>query len=218
VIIRKPIQASILACMMLLAVFALPVAAENAPSSSTSKEGGWVSLFNGKDLAGWQKAHEPRVDPLWTVEDGAMTNQQGARDIATVADYRDFELTLEYKTVKGGNSGVFLRGRTEVQVFDSYGKEKPGDDDNGAIYGQFAPKVNASKPAGEWNALEIHFVGDTITVKLNGQLVQDNVKLSEVCGGALPGDLLDPGPIRLQGDHGKVWYRNLKLRPIPSNK
>jgi hypothetical protein len=204
--------------MMLLAVLALPVAAEKAPSSSTSKEDGWVSLFNGKDLTGWQKAHEPREDPLWTVEDGAMTNQQGSRDIATVADYKDFDVTLEYKTVKGGNSGVFLRGRTEVQVFDSYGKEKPGDADNGAIYGQFAPKVNASKPAGEWNALEVHFVGDTITVKLNGQLVQDKVKLTKVCGGALPGGLLDPGPIRLQGDHGKVWYRNLKLRPIPSNK
>lgn len=193
-----------LACVSLL----LPLAATAAPEPK------WVDLFNGTDLTGWQKAKEPRVDPNWTVDSGAMTNLEAAKDIATVTDYNDFELTLEYKTVKEGNSGVFLRGRIEVQVFDSYGKETPDTGDDGAIFGQFPPKVNASKPAGEWNSLEIRLVRDTITVKHNGQIVQDNVKLSKVCGGALPGGLLDPGPIRLQGDHGKVWYRKLKLRPI----
>lgn len=192
----------------------LSVMAEDVPSGKKSGQDGWVPVFNGKDLTGWQAAHEPRVDPLWTVEEGTMTNQEGARDIATIADYKDFDLKLEYKTVERGNSGVFLRGRIEVQVYDSYGKEKPSDADAGAIYGQFAPATNASKPAGEWNTLKVHLVGDTITVKLNGQLIHDKVKLTKVCGGALPGGLLDPGPLRLQGDHGKVWYRNLKIRPI----
>jgi hypothetical protein len=201
---------------LLLAALASPVKAENTNPGSKPVDGGWMELFNGKDLAGWQKAHEPRDDPHWTVEGGTMTNLEEARDIATIADYSDFDLTLEYKTVNGGNSGVFLRGRIEVQVYDSYGKEAPGTADDGAIYGQFAPKVNASKPVGEWNTQEVHLVGDTITVKLNGKLIQDNVKLTKVCGGALPGGLLDPGPIRFQGDHGKVWYRNVKLRPIVS--
>lgn len=208
---------SIIVCIGLFFAISTSAKAGDTLSSATYEENGWVQLFNGKDLKGWQKAREPRVDPLWTVEDGAMTNLNGARDIATIAEYKDYDLTLEYKTVKEGNSGVYLRGRIEVQVFDSHGKKTPDTGDDGAIYGQFAPKVNASKPAGEWNRLEIHLVGGTITIKLNGMLIHDNVKLSEVCRGALPGGLLDPGPIRLQGDHGKVWFRNLKLRPINKN-
>ncbi len=208
----------ILSYTLLVGVLAAPVRAEEGAQKAKPKKDDWVTVFNGKDLSGWQAAHEPRVDPLWTVEEGTMTNKEGAQDIATIADYRDFDLKLEYKTVKGGNSGVFLRGRIEVQVYDSYGKEKPSDADAGAIYGQFPPATNASKPAGEWNTLKVHLVGDTITVKLNGQLIHDKVKLTKVCGGALPGGLLDPGPLRLQGDHGKVWYRNLKIRPITANE
>lgn len=200
--------------ILALSCLLTPLSALAKPALSAAE--GWITLFNGKDLQGWQKAREPRVDPQWGVDGDAMTNLQGARDIATIAVYQDFELTLEYKTVKEGNSGVYLRGRIEVQVFDSYGKEKPGTDDDGAVFGQFAPAVNASKPAGEWNALEVRLAGDTLTVKLNGKLIHDKVKLTAVCGGALPGGLLDSGPLRLQGDHGKVWFRNLKLRPIPS--
>ena len=204
-----------IALAALLGVVVGPVLALS--DAAAPAKDGWIALFNGKDLLGWQKAREPRVDPKWAVDGDAMTNLDGARDIATIAVYQDFDLTLEYKTVKEGNSGVYLRGRIEVQVFDSSGKEKPGTDDDGAIFGQFAPAVNASKPAGEWNALDVHLVGDTITVKLNGKLIHDNVKLTTVCGGALPGGLLDPGPLRLQGDHGKVWYRNIELRPIGAN-
>ena len=203
---------STVAMLTICLLYPLAYAQDTSPASPDKD--GWLSLFNGKDLAGWQKAREPREDPLWTVEDGSMTNLEGARDIATVEEFTDFELTLEYKTVPHGNSGVYLRGRIEIQVLDSYGKEPPSTGDDGAIYGQFAPAVNASKPVGEWNKLEARLVNDTITVKLNGKLVHDNVKLTQVCGGALPGGLLDQGPIRLQGDHGKVWYRNLKLKPI----
>lgn len=172
---------------------------------------GWVKLFNGSDLEGWRNAREPRAENKWLIEDGAMTNVEHGHDIATVKSFKDFGLRLEYKTVPGGNSGVYLRGRIEVQVLDSFGKQKPGKGDDGAIYDQFAPLVNASKPVGEWNQLEACIVGDTLTVKLNGQVIHDKRKISEVTGGALPGKVTDAGPLLLQGDHGKVWYRNIEI-------
>jgi len=176
-------------------------------------EGEWKPLFNGKDLSGWQNARQPGGENKWTVEDGAMTNALHGNDIATIETFKDFDLKIEYKTVKGGNSGVYLRGRVEIQVLDSFGKNPPGNGDDGAIYGQFPPKVNASKPAGEWNVLEASYKGDKVTAKLNGQVIHDNQEIVKVTGGALPGGLNDAGPIMLQGDHGKVWYRNIMIRP-----
>lgn len=178
---------------------------------------GWDWLFNGRNLAGWRKAREPMVDPRWTVEDEALTNLPDARDIASTTDYRDFELSLDYRTVPAGNSGVFLRGRIEIQIFDSYGQSVPSSSDDGAVYGQLAPRVNAARPAGSWNTLWIRLEGATLTAKLNGQLIHDRVTLTRVCGGALPGGLLDPGPIRLQGDHGKVWFRRVYIRPLTTS-
>jgi hypothetical protein len=172
---------------------------------------GWVKLFNGSDLEGWRNAREPRAENKWLIEDGAMTNVEHGHDIATVKSFKDFGLRLEYKTVPGGNSGVYLRGRIEVQVLDSFGKQTPGKGDDGAIYDQFAPLVSASKPVGEWNQLEACIVGEEVTVKLNGQVIHDKRKISEVTGGALPGKVTDAGPLLLQGDHGKVWYRNIEI-------
>jgi hypothetical protein len=107
---------------------------------------------------------------------------------------------------------VYLRGRVEVQVLDSTGKNPPDNHDDGAIYDQFAPKVNASKPIGEWNVLEASYVGDSVTVKLNGQVVHDKQKIEKPTGGALPGGVNDAGPLMLQGDHKKVWYRNVEIK------
>lgn len=186
-----------------------------AGSPAAAEEDGWISLFDGSTLEGWRNARAPRAENRWFIEDGAMTNVDHGNDIATVKRYKDFDLKLEFKTVPGGNSGVYLRGRIEIQVLDSFGKEEVTNQDNGAIYGQFAPKVNASRPAGEWNQLEATIIGDEVTVRLNGMLIHDRQKLTEVTGGALPGKLSDPGPLLLQGDHGKVWYRNIMIREIP---
>lgn len=202
-----------------LAVF-LAAAFIGAPALAEKKccgdgeAGGWKKLFNGKDLEGWQNARKPGAENKWSVEGGAMTNAEHGNDIATVETFEDMQLKLEYKTVKGGNSGVYLRGRVEIQVLDSYGKGKLSTGDDGGIYGQYAPLVNASKPAGQWNTLEAQYVGDSLTVKLNGKLVQDGVKITKVTGGALPGGVNEAGPLMLQGDHGKVWYRNIMVRPI----
>ena len=174
---------------------------------------GWVTLFDGQNLDCWQNARRPKSENKWLIEDDTMTNQDHANDIGTKCQFKDFDLQLEYKIAKNGNSGVYLRGRIEVQILDSHGKEKISSHDDGGIYDKFAPLVNASKPAGEWNQLETAYVGDRLTVKLNGQLVLDDQQITELTGGALPGGVNDPGPLMLQGDHGKISFRNIKVRP-----
>jgi len=196
-----------IACLT-LCVLTLAVAAQAAD---------WRPLFNGKDLTGWVNARDPQAKNNWAVEDGTLTNTvtgHDGNDIATTETFKDFELKLQYKTVKDGNSGVYCRGRVEVQVLDSAGKPNPGKGDDGAIYDQFAPLVNATKPAGEWNDLEVRYVGDRITVKLNGKVVQDNIQITKPTGGALPGGVNEAGPFMLQGNHGKVWYRNIQVKPL----
>jgi len=176
---------------------------------------GWITLFDGETMEGWRNARRPNEPHFWTVEDGAMTNDaDNGRDLATVANFKDFELQIEYKTMPGGNSGVYLRGRVEVQILDSYGREKMDKGDAGAVYDQYAPLVNASLPPGEWHKFDIRYVGDKLTVKLNDKLVQDNVTISGVTGGALRRGVNEPGPIMLQGDHGKTWFRNVRIKPV----
>lgn len=186
------------------------------PAGEQELPEGWTSLFSGTDLTGWQNARNPGAENKWSVEDGAMTNVDHGNDIATIETFKDFALHIEYKTLPGGNSGVYLRGRVEVQVLDSHGK-KPEDlnkGDAGAVYDQYAPLKNAAKPAGEWHTVDIIYCGDLLTVTLNGERVQDSVRISEPTGGALPGGVNEPGPLMLQGDHGKVWYRNIRVKPL----
>jgi len=184
---------------------------------ASAADTGWISLFNGKDLTGWQNARDAKAENKWKAEDGTLTNTatgHDGNDIATVEKFKDFELKIEYKTVKDGNSGVYLRGRIELQVLDSAGKNPPGKGDDGAVYDQFPPKVNATKPVGEWNSLEVSYVGDVLTAKLNGQVIHDKQQIAKVTGGALPGGVDEPGPLMLQGNHGKVWYRNIMIKSL----
>ncbi len=176
---------------------------------------GWISLFDGETLDGWQNARRPGEPHFWRVEDGVMANDaDNGRDLATTANFQDFELRIDYKTVPEGNSGVYLRGRVEVQILDSYGNEELNAGDTGAVYDQYTPLVNASLPPGEWHSFDIKYVGDKLTVMLNDKLVQDNVTVSSVTGGALRGGVNEAGPLMLQGDHGKVWFRNVRIRPV----
>ena len=177
--------------------------------------GSWETIFNGKDLTGWQNARDPGAENQWIVRDGSLTNRKpGVNDISTTDSWRDFELHVEYKTVRGGNSGVYLRGRIEVQILDSFGKKEVGDGDAGGVYGQHAPKVNSAKPTGEWNSFDVRLIDNMLHVVHNGETIHDNVMLTDLTGGALPGGLNDPGPLMFQGDHGKVWFRNIKIRPL----
>lgn len=210
--VTRSLRASALLLTLLAAVPALPAAASEADDE------GWIALFNGKDLTGWQNARKADAENKWLVEDGCLTNEHHANNIGTVEQFKDFDLKLEYKIVAHGNSGTYLRGRIEIQILDSFGKKELGTGDDGGIYGQYVPKVNASNPAGEWNKLEATYVGDTLTAKLNGKVVQDGVKITKVTGGALRGGVNEPGPLMLQGDHGKIWFRNILIRPHPAEE
>jgi len=192
----------------------------------TIPEGATI-LFNGKDVNNWTtRSGKPAG---WKVEDKILHIVPGSGDIMTKEHFIDFFLHLEFRCpdmpeAKGqakGNSGVFLQGRYEIQVLDSYGINIPGKGDCGAIYDQFAPLVNACKPPMEWQTYDVIFraprVDETgnvieptrVTVLQNEQVIQNNVQLPGVTGGALDDQVGKPGPLLLQ-DHGNlVAYRNI---------
>jgi 3-keto-disaccharide hydrolase len=171
-----------------------------------------VELFDGKTLDTWnlQIANRPSG---WSIVDGAMTNEKGANNLVSKQTFKDFKIQAEYKIEPGSNSGIYLRGRYELQVLDDFGKA-PETHGHMAIYAWVAPLVNATKPAGEWQAMEAVLVGNKVTVTLNGQKVHDNATIQAITGGALDANETQPGPIMLQGDHGKVWYRKVTVTPI----
>ena len=130
-----------------------------------------------------------------------------------VNTFEDFNLKLGVSIPEGNNSGIYLRGIYEVQVYDSYGKDLDSHH-MGAVYSRITPEISAEKPAGDWQSFDITLCKRHITVILNGQIIIDNHPLLGVTGGALTADEFSPGPIYLQGDHGKVSYRNIVLTPI----
>jgi hypothetical protein len=210
-------------------------------------------LFNGKDLAGWRKpigswtaVKSVALDPakpqnfLVTPGEGVLLNSANGHtvDLVTEAEFGDFEAHIEFCISKHSNSGVYLMGRYEVQVYDSYGiakDEYPGIE-CGGIYPRWineknveghSPRVNASKPPGEWQSFDITFraprfdaagkkIANAKIVKLvhNGKIIHENLELNGPTRGPLWEDEKSTGPIRLQGDHGPVAYRNLRVKTV----
>lgn len=192
-----------------------------APDLAAAKWGQPIQLFNGKDLTGWKLINEKQKNGFYAKEGILGTNPaqvEGQEHISygnlrTEQEFEDFNLKLEVNVPEGSNSGVYLRGIYEIQVFDSY--KKPLDSHNmGALYSRLAPSVNAEKPAGSWQSLDITLCDRHVTVLLNGTKIIDNQPVYGPTGGAMKSDVNTPGPIYLQGDHGKVEYRNLVLTPI----
>jgi len=180
-----------------------------------------VNLFNGKDLTGWKLINEKQVNGFKVV-DGTLVNDPVQKEgephisygnLRTEQEFEDFNLKLEVNVPAGNNSGVYLRGLYEIQVVDSYKKEL--DPHNmGAVYSRIKPAYAAEKPAGEWQTLDITLCQRHATVILNGVRIIDNQPIYGPTGGAIQSDVFAPGPIYLQGDHGKVSYRNIILTPI----
>jgi len=194
-----------------------------APDLSKVKYGIPLKLFNGKDLTGWTLIN-PNQTNGFKVVNGELVNDpvapEGQRvsfgNLRTVGEFEDFKLTLEVNIPEGSNSGVYLRGMYEIQVVDSYGKEL--DSHNmGALYSRITPSVAAEKKAGEWQTMEMILCNRHLTVVLNGKNIIDNKPVYGPTGGAIQADVLKSGPIYLQGDHGKVLYRNIVLTPILNN-
>ncbi len=191
-----------------------------------------VTLFDGKSLAQW--IHPDGQAANWQVGNGFMTVGKG--NIRTKQEFAgDHEVHVEFlitqppPNARGqgrGNSGVYIQGRYEVQILDSYGIARPTVQDCGAVYGQHAPEVNGCKPPGQWQTFDITFrapkfaPGGTMTQKPrisvlhNGFAVINNVEIDKAGGLALDNDMSKPGPLLLQ-DHGQpVLFRNIWVRPL----
>jgi hypothetical protein len=185
---------------------------DNYNANAKHKLGKPVELFDGKSMDTWGVEHQDKPAG-WTAQDGVMANTPNANNLVSKQRFKDFRIHAEYKLETNSNSGIYLRGRYELQVLDDYGKA-PESHGHMAIYSRLAPKVNASKPAGEWQTVDATIVGNRVTVVLNGKTVQDNVVIEGITGGALDSDEAADGPIMLQGDHGKVWFRKVTVTPI----
>ncbi|MGH9318420.1 MAG: 3-keto-disaccharide hydrolase [Vicinamibacteria bacterium] len=188
--------------------------AEGAPELHPRADVQWgepIQLFNGADLTGWVPRHASEPS-RWKAEDGVLVNEDSGSDLVTVAEFEDFQLHVEVNVPAGSNSGIYLRGRYEVQVQDDHGK-KPHARGMGGVYGQITPAENAALPAGEWQSFDITLLGRTVSVVLNGKTIIDQEEIPGITGGALDSKEAEPGPIFLQGDHGRILYRNLVLIP-----
>jgi hypothetical protein len=167
-------------------------------------------LFNGKDLTGW----EP-VDPKsnhWAARDGVLLNESKGANLRSTRKFDDFKLHIEFNCPNDGNSGIYLRGRYEVQV--EYVAEGREDAFHmmGAVYGMVAAKPDFPRKPGEWESFDITLVGRRVTIVRNGIMSIDNQEIAGITGGALDAHEAEPGPFYFQGDHtGGMKYRNITI-------
>ena len=167
-------------------------------------------LFNGKNIEGW---HLDGDKNKWTVTDRILSNAGGGSNLITNEKFGNFKLKAEFRYPKGSNSGIYLRGRYEVQITDNKGLE-PSDIYFGGVYGFLEPNQMAAKNAGEWQTYEITLIGDRVTIVANGESVITDQTIPGITGGAIDSEEDQPGPIMLQGDHGAVEFRSLEIIPI----
>jgi hypothetical protein len=211
------------------------------PGAKVAKVGGRDAIVNkaGEEIKDAKAVQDTGPNPMgWTVENGELIcdKPHGGNDILTEQKFTDFELRIEFQATS--NSGVYLQGRYEIQVDNSYGaKPKIVEKDGkkietldthqcGAIYGLIAPSKNMAKMPKEWQSFDVIFRGARgeagkvtqkarVTLIWNDEKVIDDAEIAGPTGGALDSKVTEPGPLLLQGDHGKVAYRNIKIRPLP---
>ena len=185
-----------------------------APALVRDKAPSWTApivLFNGRDLTGW-KLRAPGKEGCWSVPDGVLTANAKCVDLVSERTFGDFEAHVEFRYPPGGNSGVYLRGRYEVQINDDAGRAMDPLR-MGGVYGFLRPWADARRPAGDWQTYDITLVGRRVTVALNGTTIIDNEVIPGITGGALDSHEEEPGPLMLQGDHGKVEFRQITVSP-----
>ena len=199
-------------------LLALGLVAAGSHCLAAEAEPGFQPLFNGKELSGWKlrRADGPNS---WSVLPGGVlknTVQKGEHgtDLVTEKKYWNFTVRYEYMTPDDSNSGFYLRGRHEIQILGDYKKGKAGMGGNGAIYNFKAPDKFVTKPGGEWQTVEATIIGNRITVTLNGVKIHDNVECTKATGSELDGNVNEPGQIFLQGDHGTVSFRNMRIKEL----
>ena len=215
-----------------LACAALVSAADNTPPP------GFKALFNGKDLTGWQgllelpqrakltpdqlAATQKEANeylPHWTVKDGALHYDGKGQSLQTAKDYGDIELWVDWKIQPGGDSGIYLRGNPQVQIWDPDAAPQNAVGSGGLYNNQkysSKPLKRADKPIGEWNTFHIVMKGDKVTVWLNGELVVDKVPLENYWDRKSDPDkpLPDKGPIELQHHNSPLEFKNIYIKEL----
>jgi hypothetical protein len=189
------------------------VAGVRAPELKRKAPKAWTDpepLFNGKDLSGWEPFPANAANH-WAAQDGVLVDTDHGANLKTTRSFEDFKLHIEFNCPDLGNSGIYLRGRDEIQI--AY--EKPGVEDTfhdmGAIYG-FVPPKDVPRTPGQWETLDVTLVGRYVTIVRNGVKTIDNQEIPGITGGALDANEGEPGPFYLQGDHtGNMKYRNITI-------
>jgi hypothetical protein len=188
--------------------------ATRAPRLAPAKPPRWgapVALFDGKDMHAWTPLNAAAKP--WRVADGILVSPGAGTDLRSIATFGDFKLHLEFKADPGANSGVYLRGRYELQVENDREPESP-DMRTAGIYGYLAPHPPAPRTPGVWQRYDVTLVGRYVTVKLNGKTVIDRKEIPGITGGALDSREGEDGPLVLQGsEDGQVSYRNIVITP-----
>ncbi len=185
---------------------------ERAPLLKRTSAVTWgepIKIFNGLNLDGW---HASKKKNQWVAENGILKSPQSGANIITDQKFNDFSLHIEFRYPEGSNSGVYLRGRYEIQVEDNRGQE-PLSTFFGGIYGFITPNEMAAKAPGEWQTYDVTLVGRRVTVVANGKKIITDQIIPGITGGALDSKEGEPGPIMLQGDHGPIEYRNIIITP-----
>ena len=188
---------------------------QRAPSLLRTKPPRWgrpVVLFNGKDLTGWRMS-DPNAEKSWKVENGELITPGNGPELIHEGKFEDFKLHVEFNCGENSNSGVYLRGRYEVQI-ETDSIEEPTSHHMGGVYGFLAPTPELPRKPGTWQTYDITLVGRKITVAQNGQTIIDNQEIPGITGGALDSHEELPGPIYLQGsEKGRVVFRSIVLTP-----
>jgi hypothetical protein len=170
-----------------------------------------IVLFNGHDLSGWSLRNTTAPN-CWHAQEGILFNDEPCFDLKSTAEFWNFQLHLEFRLEGRGGSGVYLRGRYEVQIAHDADKQ-PNPRSTGAIFGYISPSISAGKPQGEWQTLNITLLGRMVTVELNDRTVIAHEEIPGITGAALDSLETQEGPIMLQGDHGRISFRNIILTP-----
>jgi len=242
---RTSHSTSLLIAASLLILLGLTYAVEAAaqPTKLNEPPAGFIALFNGKDLTGWkgllkrpydnpakraelspdkqkelQKEADEDMRTHWKVADGALVFDGKGRSLCTAKDYGDFEMLVDWKILKDGDSGIYLRGSPQVQIWDT---DRPNADvGSGGLYNNqknpSKPKKAADKPVGQWNTFRITMIGDLVTVILNDELVVDNVVMENYWDRSIP--IFPTGQIELQNHGNTLYFRNIYIREIPREK
>jgi hypothetical protein len=184
-----------------------------APLMARSKTPVWgtpIRLFNGINVKGWHADGKNQ----WVAQDGLLRSPQSGSNLITDRTFTDFKLHVEFRYPQGSNSGVYLRGRYEVQIIDTKsGNPEPINNQFSSVYGFLPPNKMMAKNPGEWQSYDITLVGRLVTVVANGRTVICNAEIPGITGGAINSQEGEPGPILIQGDHGPIDFRNIVITP-----